>query len=273
MIKYIVDNENKYDEDILFHLRKHNYSMTDDYTKKSYNLYCVDNDKLIGAMTARIGWNWVSPKSMFYENTNVLDSMINSLITVSKEYAEGIKTIEEVKERFEDFLKIGFENKNIVKVTDSETWYYADQINFNKNLSSKYDVLISDVEVEEYNEILLNKSKEFDELNNVSKVLEEYNIVALDNDTFCGGAGIEVYKDHIYTHLLAVNEEYKGNGIGSKLMKMIEDIARKNNHKYLSVGTTEFQARPFYEKMGYKVIHTRQDNPKGFESYTLINKL
>ena len=95
----------------------------------------------------------------------------------------------------------------------------------------------------------------------------------MDGDVFCGGIYLEIYQDYLYIDLLAVNKEYKGQGIGTKLMQYADDYARKHNFEMINVGTTEFQARPFYEKLGYQVVFTRQNNPKGFECYSLNKKL
>ena len=43
--------------------------------------------------------------------------------------------------------------------------------------------------------------------------------------------------------------------------------------KFLELGTTEFQAKPFYEKLGYKVVHEMDDYPKGYKCYTLFKEL
>ena len=41
----------------------------------------------------------------------------------------------------------------------------------------------------------------------------------------------------------------------------------------MNLGTVEFQAKNFYEKIGYSVILTKENDPKGYKSYTMIKKL
>jgi ribosomal protein S18 acetylase RimI-like enzyme len=82
-----------------------------------------------------------------------------------------------------------------------------------------------------------------------------------------------VYDLSLYTHLLAVNQAYRGNQIGKKLMSFAEEEAKKRNIHLLDVGTASFQAKPFYEKLGYSVIYTRKNNPKGYECYTLVKEI
>lgn len=63
---------------------------------------------------------------------------------------------------------------------------------------------------------------------------------------------------------------HKGKGIGRALLKRVIDEAKAKNLDYIELGTTSFQAKGFYEKLGFKVVHTRKNNPKGYLSYTLV---
>jgi ribosomal protein S18 acetylase RimI-like enzyme len=56
-------------------------------------------------------------------------------------------------------------------------------------------------------------------------------------------------------------------------MQMVEKEAQKLGIEWLQLGTTSFQARAFYERLGFHVIHTMHDYPKGFDIYTLIKKV
>lgn len=60
-----------------------------------------------------------------------------------------------------------------------------------------------------------------------------------------------------YLHLIAIREEYRGKGIGKKLLKFIEDMLFKTRDKiFLVVGDYNPVAKIFYEKLGYKYIGT-----------------
>ncbi len=77
----------------------------------------------------------------------------------------------------------------------------------------------------------------------------------------------------MYIDLLVVDDNYRGYGIGSKLMRLIEVEARERNLVYIDLGTAEFQAKGFYEKLGYEVVVTKKDQPKGFNCYTMVKVL
>ena len=53
---------------------------------------------------------------------------------------------------------------------------------------------------------------------------------------------------------LVVPENLRGLGLGSRLMKEAEEIARRRGFVGVWLDTYDFQARPFYEKLGYKVF-------------------
>lgn len=55
-------------------------------------------------------------------------------------------------------------------------------------------------------------------------------------------------------HEIVVKEEYKGKGIGKKLMEVAEEYLKSKGHKIIElwVGEENHVARKFYEKLGYK---------------------
>lgn len=58
-----------------------------------------------------------------------------------------------------------------------------------------------------------------------------------------------------YLHIISVKEEYRGKGIGKKMMDFVEDIILKNDTKlFLVVADFNPEAKRFYEKLGYKQV-------------------
>ena len=68
-------------------------------------------------------------------------------------------------------------------------------------------------------------------------------------------------------------DELRGRGIGSRLLRMAEDHARARGCTHASLDTFEYQARPFYEKLGYSVVGTLEGFPPGFRQYYLAREL
>ena len=68
-------------------------------------------------------------------------------------------------------------------------------------------------------------------------------------------------------------DELRGQGIGSRLLRMAEDHARSRGCTHASLDTFEYQARPFYEKLGYSVVGVLEGFPPGYRQYYLSRAL
>lgn len=85
----------------------------------------------------------------------------------------------------------------------------------------------------------------------------------LDDNNVIGQVGLE-YKDRDteedledgYLFGVSVNPDYQGLGLGSKLMKEIEFIAKKVGVKALYLRPNSEEVMQFYNKCGYKYDHT-----------------
>lgn len=75
-----------------------------------------------------------------------------------------------------------------------------------------------------------------------------------------------------YLHLIAIREEYRGKGIGKKLLEFIEDMLFKTRDKiFLLVGDYNPDAKIFYEKLGYKYLGTIPSlYRKGIDEYLMM---
>jgi GNAT superfamily N-acetyltransferase len=72
---------------------------------------------------------------------------------------------------------------------------------------------------------------------------------------------------------LAVTPELRGQGLGSLLMRTAEAEARKRGCTRSVLDTATFQARPFYEKLGYQLIGELADVLPGAGCYWLAKAL
>jgi GNAT superfamily N-acetyltransferase len=72
---------------------------------------------------------------------------------------------------------------------------------------------------------------------------------------------------------LWVSEGLRGQGYGRKLMFMVEQEAVKRGCTHAHLDTFDFQAKPFYEKLGYEVFGTLEDFPPGHANYYMQKRL
>ena len=77
----------------------------------------------------------------------------------------------------------------------------------------------------------------------------------------------------IYIDILWVDEAYRKQGLGSKLLKEIEKIASHEQCSLIHLDTFDFQAKDFYVKQGYEIFGTLEDCPENHCRYYLKKKL
>jgi len=94
-----------------------------------------------------------------------------------------------------------------------------------------------------------------------------------NNGEIVGGIRATAFWNYCIIELLWLAEESRGNGIGAKLMEQAEAHALAQGFKFMRTETLSFQARPFYEKMGYKVFGELEDYPPGHTTYCLVKSL
>jgi ribosomal protein S18 acetylase RimI-like enzyme len=73
--------------------------------------------------------------------------------------------------------------------------------------------------------------------------------------------------------MLWVEEPYRTQGIGRKLLRAAEVEAARQGCHYMQLETFSFQARGFYEKDGYVVFGEQEDFPPGHRRFYLSKKL
>ncbi len=82
-----------------------------------------------------------------------------------------------------------------------------------------------------------------------------------------GGVVARLSFDTVYIDTVWIGESLRGGGHGSAMMRMVEDEARMRGARQAWLYTLSWQARPFYEKLGYQVfgeIPFHKDDHKRF---------
>ena len=71
----------------------------------------------------------------------------------------------------------------------------------------------------------------------------------------------------LYIAMLWVSPSHRLQRIGERLMGAAEDEARRHGCVYAAVDTMSFQARGFYEKLGYVVWGVQENYPPGHRRF------
>ncbi len=99
--------------------------------------------------------------------------------------------------------------------------------------------------------------------------IKNKSFFAFDGDRLIGGAVGCIKYNWYYLDFLFVEKEYRKQKIGSQLLGLIEDYAKKNNLTGVRMETWDFQALDFYKSNGYEVFGEIEDCPPGSIEYHL----
>ena len=95
-----------------------------------------------------------------------------------------------------------------------------------------------------------------------------------ENEKLIGGCVINIHEwGRAVLAKLWVDENYRGKGLGSALIRTAETAAKEKNCYYLCLGTVDFMAKPLYEKHGFKIFTVNHDVPRGHESWSMCKRL
>ncbi len=111
----------------------------------------------------------------------------------------------------------------------------------------------------------------------------EQNGVVLNYDEFCFAAeedgnilGVitgRAYYNEVHIGDLIVASSVRKGGIGSKLVRAVEDNYRGKGYDKITLTTFGFQAPEFYKKLGYEVEFVREDKDPKLSKYFLAKQL
>lgn len=77
----------------------------------------------------------------------------------------------------------------------------------------------------------------------------------------------------LFIYSLAVAEALQRRGVGSALLRQLDVVAREKQCDFILVATRSWEARPFFEKNGYRVMYTQPEHPVGYATYTLLHQV
>lgn len=69
-----------------------------------------------------------------------------------------------------------------------------------------------------------------------------------------GGLWAQSVWGSFYIYILVAPEGARGQGLGSEMMLLAEAEARARGCRQMALDTYAFQARPFYERLGFTVF-------------------
>jgi GNAT superfamily N-acetyltransferase len=98
-------------------------------------------------------------------------------------------------------------------------------------------------------------------------------VVRDDGRAITGGLWGKIAYRWLFVEYLAIPPETRGKGIGRELMQRAEALAREAGCIGIWLDTYSFQARGFYEKLGFVVFGDIPDFPPGETRFFLSKRI
>lgn len=96
----------------------------------------------------------------------------------------------------------------------------------------------------------------------INRVIEDTNgeiIAGILSKMYCWNC--------IYIDVLWVKEDYRKDGLGTKLLKELEKIAKEKDCHLIHLDTFDFQAKDFYIRHGYEIFGVLDQCPENHKRY------
>jgi GNAT superfamily N-acetyltransferase len=102
----------------------------------------------------------------------------------------------------------------------------------------------------------------------------EFVVTARDaNGRFLGGVYCDLYWNALFVKWVWLDEKVRKTGLGTKLLAEAETEGRRRGATMSHLDTFSFQARGFYEKLGYRVFGTLDYPGAGFQRHYMSKVL
>lgn len=206
--------------------------------------------------------------------TNTEDSGMQISATVKA--LHKFRTFAELYENL-PLLKCGYTEVDIDNAKPEDMNIY-----YSKELEVKYGALGIELAVDFSIDNCRDKDEEY-----ICDRLVEYNLTKVpatqkihfeninkkflnENGEIIAGCVARMYCWNVlYIDILWVDENYRNQGLGSKLLEYVEETAKEKGCYLIHLDTFDFQAKDFYIEHGYEIFGTLKDCPKGHCRYYL----
>ena len=109
--------------------------------------------------------------------------------------------------------------------------------------------------------------------NEVELNYEEFCFVAEDEGKIQGVITGRAYYNEVHIGDLIVGSDCRKSGIGSNLVRAVEDAYKGKGYDKITLTTFGFQAPEFYKKLGYELEFVREDKNPKLSKYFLAKSL
>jgi len=137
--------------------------------------------------------------------------------------------------------------------------------------SQKLNTVIDDETGEqEIARILKQKLKDYNESKIGPYTRKPFTIyIGTESKKIIAGISGDIVGDQCYVAIMWVDEDYRRQGLGTKLIHELEQYLKDKNCYSIQLDTTEFQSKEFYEKCDFVILATIPRGFMGQDSYIM----
>ena len=138
----------------------------------------------------------------------------------------------------------------------------------------EYTLTVTDVALEETRKAIVAPLVAYNQSQAGPSQNRPIVVVVKDNtDAIAGGLWGHTGYGWLFTQLLVVPSSLRGRGVGTQIMQLAEQEAIARGCQNAWLDTFEFQAREFYERIGYECFAELPNFPTGFSRYFMKKRL
>lgn len=108
----------------------------------------------------------------------------------------------------------------------------------------------------------------------LDKAEHYFSLAVYAESTYIGGIVAKKWLNTTHISLLALEKDYRQQGLGTELLKKAEAFALTEGSQLITINTQDYQAKDFYLRFGYEIFGELKDCPfEGTTKYYLVKRL
>ena len=141
-------------------------------------------------------------------------------------------------------------------------------------MKNSYRLEKHDTIPQEYERMLFSElSKDAFQAKGLSPCRQFSVFIKDQNEHVVGGLTGVTFYGSLYIDMLWVDQALRGQGWGTKLMHEAERVGKERGALFITLNTMDWEALPFYEKMGFAIEFTRNGYEKDSKMFLLRKNL
>jgi GNAT superfamily N-acetyltransferase len=134
---------------------------------------------------------------------------------------------------------------------------------------NELEIIVSETIPESERKFLVQSLVAYNKAQTTQEKHRDLAVLARKDGEVVGGVLGTTYWNWLFVEILWISDAFRRRGLGRKLMLAAEREAVTRGCLHAHLDTFDFQALPFYQKLGYQIFGQLEDYPIGHTRYFL----